>query len=495
MVATLATTQHSQPQSAGRSSSLAGLGAVAATVANFGIALIVTRAGASFAGVFYAVTAVISIAGNSMGLGTMTGQVFFMPRAVEGSQPNPRSLLRVALVPVILASSVMALLVSLSAPLVAGAVASSRAEEAETMLRVLAWVIPAWAVTVPILGATRGLGSMTATVVVNQVTRPLGQIGLIGAVFLADRQPSLAAVALAWATPIWLGVAIGGVALWRLGGLASHGPPPVSPAEFWRFTRPRSLAVAAQIGLERIDVILVSLWAGEASAGIYGTLSRFATAGNFLVFSLGQATAPTLRRAINANQWPAARAALQRSTGWIVLVAWPYLLLVGVESQPLAQYLSPELTPGASALTILALAMAINAFTGPIDLTLLMLGASRSSLVGVMLALVVDVVLTWWLVPILGINGAALAWGAAVIVQNGLASVLVYRASGLVAPARPALIAAAGAIVAVVPIGLSSPETLAGMIVTGVVAFTIWAGWALVFRRQLQLGPMGSRQR
>jgi O-antigen/teichoic acid export membrane protein len=461
---------------------------VVTTAANFGIAILVGRAGAAFAGVFFAATAIVAILGNSAGLGTMTGQVYFMAHALAGPEPNPRSLLTIALRPVAAAGVATAGLLVIGAGPIAAVIAPAQSSEIAAMLRLLALTVPAWAITVTLLGATRGLGSMTPTVAVNQLLKPLSQLLSVGVVFAIDPTPTGLAVAAAWGWPVLAAAAAALVAVRRLGGFVGRGRPALVPGrDYWRYTRPRSVATACQIALERLDVVLVSALAGEAAAGIYGAISRYVTAGNFLIFSIGQATSPGLRRAVASGELAKAHRLLRQATGWMVMLVWPYFLLVAVKAEPLATLLNPSFSPGAGALALLAVVMLVSAMAGPIDLALLMLGRSRASLAGTAIALAADVALAWILIPRAGLVGAAVAWGVAVALHNGIATVFVHRTARLRAPGRPALVAGLGAVLSVVPVGLATPDTVLGLGATALVAGVIYCGWLAAFAGVLGL--------
>jgi O-antigen/teichoic acid export membrane protein len=477
-------------QSSGTATGLALVGAAVTTTANFGIALGLARAGASLAGVFFAATAVVAILGNTAGLGTMTGLVYHLPTATDGTHPNPRSLVGYAAGPVSAAGALAAVVIVLAADPIAAVLAPGRTADLATMLRLLAVAVPAWALTVTFLGATRGLGSMTPTVVINQVLKPVCQLGGVGGLLFIYGEPSMGALAVAWGWPIVAAAVLAFGALWRAGGLAGGGPAPVSAAEFWRYTRPRSLATGLQIALERIDVILVSALAGEAAAGIYGTVSRFITAGNFVVYSIGQATSPGLRRAISTGRGEEAQRLLHQATGWMVLVAWPYFLFVAVEADSLISLLNPAFTEGATALAILALALLTHAATGPIDLALLMLGRSRPSLGIAATALTADVVLAVALIPRFGAAGAAIGWACAVLIQNGVAALLVHRVGGLRPVGWPAVIAGCGALLAIVPVAVVTPPGTAGLALTTIVAGPIYLLWVTKFAHRLDVANL-----
>ncbi len=477
-------------QGSAAASGLAVIGAIVTTAANFLVAWLVSRTGSELAGVFFVATAVITIAGNGSCLGTMTGMVYFLPTALAGDAPNPRSLLFIAIKPVIAVATAVSGLVFFGASSLAGLIAGDEADDIAMMLKVLALAILPWALTVTLLGATRGLGTMTPTVAIGQVLRPGLQIALLGLVFMTADEPTPSAVAAAWGLPVLLGFLAAVIAVARLGGLRSGAASLVSSHDFWSYTRPRAVSTALQIALERLDVILVSAFVGVPAAGVYGALTRYISAGNFLIFSVGQAVSAHLRRAVAETDWTSARRLLQRATGWLVLIAWPYFLLVGLKPAPLADLLNPEYVDDARILSVLALGMLVSAAAGPIDLTLLMLGRSTASLVGVAVAIVTDLVLLVLLTPSFGLMGAAMAWAASVAIQNGLASWFVFSQSGLRAQARPALVAAALALVAVVPIALLTPNSLIGLLAAAAIIAVVLIGGALRLNRALGLDEL-----
>jgi O-antigen/teichoic acid export membrane protein len=205
-------------QGSASASALATVGAVVTMASNFLIAWLVSRGGADLAGLFFVATAVVAIAGNSCCLGTMTGLVYFLPQALDTDSPNPRSLILLALRPVlVVAVSVAVALFLLASPL-AELVAAEQAAEITSLFHWLAVVIPPWALTVTLLGATRGLGTMTPTVTINQVMRPALQIFLL-AIVLTDRTPPAWQLAAAWGTPVILGFIAALATVGRRGGV------------------------------------------------------------------------------------------------------------------------------------------------------------------------------------------------------------------------------------------------------------------------------------
>ncbi len=489
-------------QSMGAASGLAMVGAVVTTIANFAIAYLVSKVSVDFAGIFFIATAVITILGNSSCLGTMTGLVYFLPQTLDASQQNPRDLIVKALGPVLVLSTTVAMVVGGSASVIARLLTKSGSpDDLALMLQILAIAIVPFALTITLLGATRGLGSVTPTVLVNQVLRPGGQIVFL-AIILTQRSPDPRLVAVGWVIPVVGGLVVATLAVSRLGGWTSNGPALISNRDFWGFTRARALSTSMQIALERIDVILVGAILGQGAAGVYGALSRFISAGNFLMFSVSQAVSPSLRRAISRGNWETAQGLLRKATGWLVLIAWPYFLILASKPEPFAKLLNQEYVSDASILAVLAVGMMFSAASGPIDLCLLMLGRSDLSLVGVTVAIATDLLLLALLAPPFGIMGAAAAWAISVAIHNTFAAFYVSRESkrqnpaswSMHGPSRASGIAMTGSVLAVVPIALVLGNSFSSVVLSGLAAGPILALWAYLFRVQLGFADiLGSR--
>jgi len=444
------------------------VGAAITLLATFGIARLVSQENVEQAGVFFLTTAIVSIAGTGSSLGTQLAMVYFLPQALDRPEPNPRGLLWVALRPVAIISVSLAVLTFVLASNIGDLIGGSRADDVADVLRLLAPTIPAWAFTNGLLGATRGLGTVTPTVLVQQVGRPLLQVLALIALAVTDSLTPIA-IALAWGIPVLLGAAAALAAVVQLGGMEGQGPSEITSPEFWGYARPHALSTSLQIAHERIDVVIVGAVLGPVLAGVYGALSRFATAGNFIAYALTQAISPNLRQAINSGDEKEALRLFHDASSWMVITNWPYLFIVATKFVPLALLLSDDYEADAGILSIIVIGMIISALCGPIELHLLMRGHSKTTLTTTAISLATDVILVLVLADWLGINGAAIAWAVSLSAKNLINTYFSYKRHGVTAFSAPTMLAAVGAIVAVVPIALLTPNNYTGLAITVVV--------------------------
>jgi O-antigen/teichoic acid export membrane protein len=108
-------------------------------------------------------------------------------------------------------------------------------------------------------------------------------------------------------------------------------------------------------------------------------------------------------------------------------MAFPVFVTLAVFAPLLMSLFGPQFRAGATALTILSLAMFVNIGTGAVGAVLSMGGKSSWVLLDNSIALLLNVVLNLALIPRFGMTGAAIAWAVAIVVGNLLPLVQVWR--------------------------------------------------------------------
>lgn len=432
-------------------SSLAGIALVAAVTNGFAREL---------AGTLFAATAVWVIATAVTQLGTEVGLVRWLPvlRATGRAGEIP-SLLRIAFAPVLVVSLLLAggslLLADEAAPHLFGA---AQSDDGRTMLVCLAFFIPVGCLYHSLLAATRGMGTMSVTVVVDLIGRSLGQP--VAVILVAWALPGDArALVLAWLLPFLPAGVCAAVALRRqvrralrrdalqeptiedeaatAAGAALPVVTTVLWKDFWRFTAPRAIATLSQAALKRVDIVLVAALRSPAEAAVYTAATRFVVFGQLAVQAIQQALSPLLSGLFARNDRESAQRLFQTATAWMMTTGWPvYLVSAGVAPLILSVF-GDGYSEGTSVVVILALAMLFATASGSVDTVLLMGGRSWLSLLNNLSALAINVVLNVLLIPQYGIVGAAVSWAVAIVVRNLLPMVQVRMGFGL-SPGGPA---------------------------------------------------------
>ncbi len=420
----------SQVARAARGGVLNLAGAAVSALASFGLAMAVTRGTTpALAGVFFTATSLFLLATTVGQLGTNAGLVYSISRARgQGSLRNIGVYMRTALGPVLIAGVLMGAALWFWAEPSAAVMSRTTASPALTSaIRWMAPFVPAAALLNVSLSGTRGLGTMRINALVDQLLRSGGQVLLVLAALLLAA-PTL--VPVAWALP-YLPLGVVAWAAWRrLSRRARAGELPDAdyrPARaFWGFSLPRGLAGIAQVSMQRLDVILVGALAGLVPAAVYAAASRFLSLGLLANGAISQAVQPLLGESLGRNDRDTTADLYRTTTGWLVIGAWPiYLTLVAFPEEVLRVF-GAEYTSGRSALVILAAAMLVGTGCGMVSMVVTMAGKTTWNLANVLVALVVMLGLDLWLIPRLGITGAAIGWASAILAANLLPLAQVY---------------------------------------------------------------------
>lgn len=418
------------------------VGAAVNAVLGFVLVFVVARSlRAGGTGAFFEATALFLVAGAIAQFGSDTGLIKLIARdRALGGARSTAAYLRVALVPAVLVAVVLGAALYWYADPVAGLLAgrSSAAHRIQLAhyLRALAPFLPVYLAYRTVLAATRGYGTMVPNNVVDRMAKAALQPLLVALVAVLGLGSG--AVATAWALPILLGVLPAAAWLRRLmrreSGSWREPRAPAEPASrggLWRFSAPRGLAGVLQIGLDKFDILILGTLATTGAAGIYAAATRYLIAGRFLSGAIGQGMQPTLSMHFARNDHAAAGELYRVSTAWVVAVAWPVYLTMLVFAPLLLRVFGPEFASGTLALQVLAGATLLGTACGSVDVVLLMGGRSSWNLYNTAIALFVNVSLNLALIPRYGITGAALAWGVALVLANGVPLAQIWRKFGM----------------------------------------------------------------
>lgn len=480
-------------------------GAAVSAVANFALVVVIAHyVTQAQAGIFFGATSLFLIVETLLRLGADVGVVYFLARWKALDTPERvRPTLVAALAPVAIGCIAAAVAMALLAPWLADLIGDDR-HTSVGLLRLLAAVLPVAALYDVAIAATRGLGRMGPTVVIEKILRPVAQVVLAAIVLLAG---SVAGLGPAWALPYVAAAVLTAWSLQRALRRLGHAARPTaqqvrdSGHVFWAFTLPRAVAGAAQIVLQRLDIVLVAALRGPRDAAIYTAATRFLVLGQFVSQAIAAPVQPRLSAAVAGRDRALARELYQVSTTWIVLLSWPMFATVAVYASFYVGLFGPGYRSGIPVVVLLALAMLVAAAVGVVDAVLLMAGRTTWNLATTLGALVVDVVLDLLLIPHLGIIGAAIGWAGAILVANVVPLGLAWRGLDLhpYGPASlPAFVLSASCFAGLPGLGLAvgGPALAGAGTVIGLAVFVsgVWR-WRELFDltalRHLRRRPAG----
>jgi O-antigen/teichoic acid export membrane protein len=431
----------SEVQRLARGGSLAILGLAVNGLLSF---LFLKIVGAHFptrgAGAIFIALSMFAIIAFIAPVGADIGLLRFMPQFRISHPGSEGVLCRASLVLAFLCATALAILAWRFAPdLATVAVRHGNRHLMERQLVDLVPFVPFSALMVTSLAALRAW-TIRPPVLIQNIIVPVARI-LILLVAVATHDVTPLLVALSWGAPLVIAAAASVALLARrvrtdrmkaaLSNSGDQAPLPKIFAPFWIFSAARSVQAAFVVLVVYLDVILVGGLQSSAAAGIYTISSRYTYLGTTPAQGVAYAIGPQLSSLLHRGERASASTIYREGTTWIVMMCWPVLLLLANFAPFFMGFFGTRYQMGDTALVILALAMLIQTLTGNNTVALNMAGKSGTNLVIGGLALATNIGMNLWLIPRLGINGAAIAWVVTIVLTQSLTSLALHDAVGL----------------------------------------------------------------
>ncbi len=281
--------------------------------------------------------------------------------------------------------------------------------------------------------ALRGLYRVVSGQVPEMFIRPVLFIALIGGVYLvldtgmsASWAVGLNAVALA------IAFLIGALMLRRSLPLAVKTERPAYATRLWLGSAlPLMFVSGAQVINTRADIVMLGAIRGAEEAGVYTVATRGADLIAFVLLAVNAAFGPVVASLYAAGDLGRLQRVVTKSTRFIFLASLPLAVGFMVFGWWFMLIFGEGFTRGATALAILSAGQLVSAAVGTVGVLLVMTNYERFAALGVGIGAVINVGLNATLIPIFGLEGAAVATMSSLVVSNLITAVWVYRKLGI----------------------------------------------------------------
>ncbi len=207
---------------------------------------------------------------------------------------------------------------------------------------------------------------------------------------------------------------------------------PVYKKDEWlRVALPLLFLSGIQVFNDRIDTVLLSVLRNTYEVGIFTVALRGAELITFPLIAVNTAIAPTVSRLYVSGDMMRLQRLITRSTRLMLLFSLPVALVFIIFGKWFLLIFGQEFTEGASALAIMSAGQIFNVSMGSVGLLLIMTGHERYAVMGTLIAVLLKIILSIILVPILGVDGSALARSSGIVTWNTLLAVWVYKKIGI----------------------------------------------------------------
>ncbi len=175
------------------------------------------------------------------------------------------------------------------------------------------------------------------------------------------------------------------------------------------------------------DAIMLGSLEDTATVGIYTVANRGAGLISFVQIAFATSLAPVFATLFAQGDIAALRRTIKRSCQATFFLSLAVAVMLVLCSRWFLLIFGAEFLAGQTALFILMGGQLVNAFTGATAQLLIMTGYDRDTAVGVSISAGVNVVLNAVLIPLYGLNGAAIATAISTVLWNVILVGFTYR--------------------------------------------------------------------
>ena len=189
---------------------------------------------------------------------------------------------------------------------------------------------------------------------------------------------------------------------------------------------PLLVITGCELALQNADVLIVSAYMSPTEVGMYFAAAKTMSLVMFVHYAVGSAVANRFAALRARGDHEGLKALVRDAVNWTF---WPSLagaILILALGKPLLWLFNPEFTAAYPVMFVLAIGLLVRASMGPAEFVLNMLGEQGLCAVVLVVSAVLDVALSFALVPAFGMLGAAAATSAA-LVTAALMNYIVAR--------------------------------------------------------------------
>jgi O-antigen/teichoic acid export membrane protein len=380
-------------------------------------------------GIFVLVWVAMVIAGNVSCLGFHTSVIRFIPEYREkGMMAELRGILIASRLFVLVASSVIAALGALAVVLLAPHI-----ESYYVVPFVLGFIcLPMIALSDLLQGLSRANAWAVFALSPTYLVRPILILVLMGAALLAGYAPDaitalIVAILATYATTIWQLLGVTG----RIDRKLPAGPRTVNFREWFAVSLPIFLVESFFFLLTNADVLMVGFFMQPDDVAVYFATVKTLALVHFVYFAVKAGVAQ--RYAAYMHGDPDKLAAFARDTvSWTFWPSVAMAIVVLALGELMLMLFGPEFVAGYPLLFLLVVGVVARSAVGPAESLLTMTGNENICALVYALTLALNVALSFALIPLFGLWGAAIATAAAMVFEAAALSFTVWRRLGIV---------------------------------------------------------------
>ncbi len=202
--------------------------------------------------------------------------------------------------------------------------------------------------------------------------------------------------------------------------------------ELFSYSWPLMFAGIIGVVLGWIDILMIGYFLKATDVGIYRASQSTASLLAIVPGSIGAIFFPIITEFHSRGEKKELENTNKIVTKWIFMIGLPLVVLMILFSKQILYILyGAEYMTGTVVLGIMGLGNLIISVFTPTNQIISVMGRTRLIMYNTSIGTILNVILNFWLIPIYGINGAAIATTFSLFIVNALAFIQVYSMTGI----------------------------------------------------------------
>jgi O-antigen/teichoic acid export membrane protein len=302
------------------------------------------------------------------------------------------------------------------------------------LIKVLAFSIPCTAFMLFFTNAIQALGYLKYRVAVEFLFIPVLKIlGLIGIFIWLGNDVIGVSLAITFASICGLILAVMVFRIVNPFGILQffHQPSILTYNKLFFFAVPIIFTDIIYRSLQEAQVLILGLLAPMEQVGVYYVAVRTSALLTVFLSVSSLVFAPIISGLYTTGKQAELNLGLKIITRWVFTLAMPVFVVIFTLSTPILGLFGYEYQAGSIILKLLSISALFNVATGSLGWVLIMTDRAKVNLLFAFLSLLINVALIFLLVPLVGINGAAIANLGSILFVNMAVMIVVYVTVGI----------------------------------------------------------------
>jgi len=188
---------------------------------------------------------------------------------------------------------------------------------------------------------------------------------------------------------------------------------------------PMMMAGSVMLIMTWTDILMLSYFSSDMNVGIFSAAQKVSFLAGMGLMVVNAHVAPKIAKFFVAGRHEELERLVHNASKLIISISFPILLLIFIFPEEIMEFFGKEFIVGSSVMMMLSIGQLINVLCGPVGSIMQMTNNQTIFKNVVSLALIVNILLNYILIPVYGIEGAAIASMTSMILWNIILLVII----------------------------------------------------------------------